>query len=138
MARKTAREKLAVKKDIKKVLMEKAFGGIKTGEMMLVATPQMVDAYIRDIPHGAARTLPELRQELAHSEGCHGTCPMSTSIFVRMVAEAALEDLAEGKPVSEISPFWRVITSEDKIAKRLNLDPAWIDEQRALETQASG
>lgn len=134
MAKKTAREKLAVKKDIKKVLMEKGFGGIKPGETMLVATPQMVDAYIRKIPHGEARSLLELRDDLATTEGCDGTCPMSTSIFVRMVAEAALEDLQDGKSVSEVSPFWRVITSKDKIAKRLNLDPAWIDEQRSLES----
>ena len=134
MAKKTAREKLAQKKDIKKVLMDKAFGGIKPGEMMLVATPQMVDTYIRQIPFGQSRTLPELRADLAATEGCHGTCPMSTSIFVRMVAEAALEDLADGKTVSEVSPFWRVMTSKDKIAKRLDLDAVWIDEQRALET----
>ena len=134
MAKKTAREKLAVKKDIKKVLMDKPFGGIKPGETMLVATPQMVDAYIRKIPHGQARTLPDLRHDLAMTEGCDGTCPMSTSIFVRMVAEAALEDLQDGKTVSEVSPFWRVINSTDKIAKRLNLDPAWIDEQRSLES----
>jgi hypothetical protein len=134
MAKKTAREKLAVKKDIKKVLMEKAFGGIKPGETMLVANPQMVDAYIRQIPHGEARSLPELRLDLAKTEGCDGTCPMSTSIFVRMVAEAALEDLQDGKTVSEVSPFWRVITSSDKIAKRLSLDAAWIDEQRSLES----
>lgn len=134
MAKKTAREKLAVKKDMKKVLMDKPFGGIKSGEMMLVATPQMVDAYIREIPHGQSRSLPDLRADLAEAEGCDGTCPMSTSIFVRMVAEAALEDLSDGKTVSEVSPFWRVITSQDKIAKRLNLDPAWIDEQRSLES----
>ena len=43
------------------------------------------------------------------------------------------DQLADGKPVSEVSPFWRMITSQDKMAKKLNVDPAWIDEQRALE-----
>ena len=62
---KTAREKLAAKKQIKKVVMEKPFGGIRAGETMLVATPQMVDAYIREIPHGSHRTIPEMRAELA-------------------------------------------------------------------------
>lgn len=133
MAKKTAREKLAAKKQIKRVVMEKPFGGIKAGETMLVATPQMVDAYIREIPHGAHRTIPEMRAELAARENCSGTCPMSTSIFVRMVAEAALEDLGDNKAVSEVSPFWRILTSDDKIAKRLAIDPAWIDEQRQLE-----
>ena len=133
MAKKSAREKLAVKKQIKKVVMDKSWGGMKPGDMMLVATPLMVDAYVRSIPPGKTETLPELRDALAKAEACTGTCPLSTSIFVRMVAEAALEDIADGKPVSEVSPFWRVISSQDKIAKKLNVDPAWIDEQRALE-----
>jgi len=53
--------------------------------------------------------------------------------FVRMVAEAALEDMAEGKTPAEVTPFWRVIASQDKIAKKLALDPDWLDQQRALE-----
>lgn len=133
MAKKTAREKLATKKEIKKVVMDKAWGGIPVGGTMLVATPLMVDAYIRNIPHGQTQTIPEMRDALAAEQSCAGTCPMSTSIFVRMVAEAALEDLADGKPVSEVAPFWRMITSRDKMAGKLNVDPAWIDEQRALE-----
>ena len=133
MPKKTAREKLAVKKEIKKVVLDKPFGGVKAGETMFVATPQIVDAYIRSIPHGKTETIPEMRDALAAAESCSGTCPMSTSIFVRMVAEAALEDIADGKTVSEVSPFWRMITSKDKMAKKLNVAPAWIDEQRALE-----
>jgi hypothetical protein len=135
MAKKTAREKLAVKKQIKKVVMEKSWAGIKPGQTMLVATPSMVDAYIRSIPHGATQSIQEMRDALARAESCAGTCPMSTSIFVRMVAEAALEDIADGKPVSEVSPFWRVITSADKMSGKLNIDPAWIDEQRRLEAR---
>ena len=133
MPKATAREKLAREKQIKKVVMDKAWGGIQPGQTMLVATPLMVDAYIRGIPHGETKSIPEIRDDLAAKEGCAGTCPMSTSIFIRMVAEAALEDLSDGKPVAEVSPFWRVITSKDKMAKKLNVDPAWIDEQRALE-----
>lgn len=133
MAKKTAREKLTAKKQIKKVKMDKAWGGMKPGDMMLVATPLMVDAYIRSIPNGRTKTIPDMRDDLARAEGCDGTCPMSTAIFVRMVAEAALEDIADGKAVSEVSPFWRMITSQDKMAKKLNVDPAWIDEQRQLE-----
>ena len=133
MAKKTAREKLAAEKQPKKVVMDKSWGGMQPGQTMLVATPLMVDAYIRDIPHGDTKTISEMRDELAAGQDCAGTCPMSTSIFVRMVAEAALEDLADGKAVSEVSPFWRMITSADKMTKKLDIDPAWIDEQRMLE-----
>lgn len=133
MAKASAREKLARDKTIKKVVMDKAWAGMQPGQTMLVATPLIVDAYIRDIPHGQTKTIPEMRDELASRESCDGTCPMSTSIFVRMVAEAALEDIADGKTVSQVSPFWRMITSKDKMAKKLNIDAAWIDQQRHLE-----
>lgn len=135
MAKKTAREKLAAKKEPKKVVMDKSWGGMQPGDTMLVATPLLVDAYIQNIPHGATETIPDMRANLAARHGCSGTCPLSTSIFVRMVAEAALEDLAEGKAVCEVSPFWRMITSQDKMTRKLNVDPAWIDEQRALEAR---
>lgn len=135
MAKKTAREKLAAEKQIKKVVMDKAWAGVQPGQTLLIVTPLMVDAYIRNIPHGETQTIPDMREAFAKAEKCAGTCPMSTSIFVRMVAEAALEDLADGKTVSEVAPFWRVITSQDKMAKKLKVDPTWIDEQRALEAR---
>lgn len=125
----TAKEKLARKKEIKIIVMDKAYGGIAVGERMLVATPQIVDNYIRTIPSGETRSIPELRSALADVYKCDGTCPMSTSIFVRMSAEAALEDIE-----ADIAPFWRVITSKDKMAKKLNLpDPTWLDDKRASE-----
>ena len=133
MPKATAREKLAREKQPKKVVMEKAYGGIGVGETMYVATPQIVDAYVKAIPHGETRSIPDMRDELAKREKCHGTCPMSSAIFARMVAEAALEDLADGKSVSKVTPFWRLISSEDKVAKKLALDPTWLDEQRAME-----
>ncbi|MEL7030917.1 MAG: hypothetical protein AAGK80_01485 [Pseudomonadota bacterium] len=133
MAKATAREKLRRDKSLKKVVMDKAWAGIQPGQTMLVATPLMIDAYIRHIPYGTTKTISDMREDLAAREGCAGTCPMSTAIFVRMVAEAALEDIADGKAVSEVSPFWRMITSKDKMTKKLNVDPAWIDEQQQIE-----
>lgn len=131
----TAKEKLTRKKEIKIIVMDKAYGGIAVGEKMLVATPQIVDRYIRTIPQGETRTIPELRSDLAAAHKCDGTCPMSTSIFVRMSAEAALEDLEAKLPDTEIAPFWRVITSKDKMAKKLNLpDLTWLDDKRSSET----
>ena len=133
-AKPTAKEKLARKKEIKLITMDKAYGGIAVGEKMLVATPQIVDSYIRTIPLGETRTIPQLRNAIATIYKCDGTCPMSTSIFIRMSAEAALEDLEAELPSAEIAPFWRVITSKDKMAKKLNLpDPTWLDDKRAAE-----
>ena len=130
---KTWSEKLNTTKPIKRVLLEKAFGGIQPGEMMLVATPQLVADYISNIPKGEARSIAELRQALAQQHDCHGTCPLSTSIFIRIAAEAALEDFNAGHAVTAITPFWRVVEPGSKIAKRLSIDDAWIALQRATE-----
>jgi len=77
-----------------------------------------------------------MRKQLARKRGCDETCPVSTAFFVRTVAEAALEDLAEGKPLSEVTPFWRLISSKDKVVAKLPTDPEWLDAQRAMEKEA--
>jgi len=133
---KTAMQRLQAKKDPKKVILDKDFAGIKAGQRMLVGTPKMIDQYIQKIPAGEERSVSRLRNELARRNKCDATCPVSTAIFIRIVAEAALEKLAEGAEVSELTPFWRVIDSGHKIAKRLDIDPEWIDTQRALEQPA--
>lgn len=130
---KTARERLAIKKEQKKVLMDKDFAGIKAGELMLVATPKIVADYIRKIPAGQTRTPLRLRNELARRRGCAGTCPMSTAMFIHLAAAAAIEDLDEGKSPDEVIPFWRAIAPSDKVVKKLGVDADWIAKRRALE-----
>ena len=88
----TACQKLHRKKEPKKVKLDYDFAGIKAGSMMFVGTPLIVDEYIRKIPAGSTRTIPALRNELARRNKCDATCPVSTAIFVRMVAEAALKN----------------------------------------------
>ena len=133
---KSAREQLTRKKEIKKVVLDKNFAGIKAGQKMLVATPQMVDEFIGKIPYGQTMSIVELRETLARSEQCDATCPVSTAIFVRIAAQAAVDDMADGQSVGEVTPFWRLLSSDEKIAKKLTIDPHWLDHQRALE--ASG
>ena len=130
---KTARQRLEQKKDPKIVVLKHDFAGAKCGEKMFVATPGIVDDYVREIPRGEVRVIEDLRHELAQRRQCAITCPMSTSIFIRIVAEAALEDLAAGVSVAEVTPFWRLVEPESKIAKRLPVDSAWIAQQRDAE-----
>ena len=134
MAKKlTACEKLKRKKSPKKVNLEFDFAGIKAGSMMFVGTPMIVDDYVRKIPYGKSKTIPAMRNELARRNKCDATCPVSTAIFVRMVAEAAIEEMEEGVSAQEVAPFWRLIESGDKVAGKLKIDPEWIDHQRSME-----
>lgn len=38
--------------------------------------------------------------------------------------------------LEKVTPFWRLLTSQDKISKKLTIDVNWIDEQRTLESEA--
>ncbi|MEM8796625.1 MAG: hypothetical protein AAGE61_13735 [Pseudomonadota bacterium] len=131
---KSASERLKTKKGPKIVDMDKDFAGIRAGERMLVGTPMMVNDYVSKIPTGEVRSIERLRNELARRHKCDKMCPVSTAIFVRIVAEAAIEEMDAGKQVDQVAPFWRVIAPGDKIAKKLSIDPGWIAHQRTLET----
>ena len=74
-----------------------------------------------------------LRNELARKWKADATCPVSTSIFIRIAAQAAIDELNDGKDISKVTPFWRLLTSDDKITKKLTIDAEWVDQQRASE-----
>jgi len=130
---KSAKERLEADKQQKIVVLEKDFAGVKKGQTLFVATPKIVDTYIRKIPYGEKRTIERMRRELARRRKCDATCPVSSSIFIRIAAQAAIDEMVDGKPVSEVTPFWRLLTSKDKITKRLNIDAEFVDVQRASE-----
>ena len=130
---KSAKEHLNSDKQPKMVVLDKDFAGVKKGQKLFVATPKIVDDYIRKIPYGETRTIERMRRELARRRKGDATCPVSSAIFIRISAQSAVDDLENGKTTSEVTPFWRLLTSEDKIAKKLTIDSEWIDIQRESE-----
>jgi len=130
---KSAKERLKADKQQKIVVLEKDFAGVKKGQTLFVATPKIVDTYIKKIPYGEKRTIERMRRELARRRKCDATCPVSSAIFIRIAAQAAIDEMENGKSVEEVTPFWRLLTSKDKITKRLTLDPEFVDIQRASE-----
>ena len=129
----TAIERLNKAKSPKVVILEKDFAGIRAGSSMFVATPKIVDEFINKMPYGRFITMPELRADLAIEYDCDATCPVSTAIFLRVVAEAALEHLEQGATTADITPFWRVVAPGDKVSARLPIDQKWLEELRAAE-----
>jgi len=120
----------------KTVRLDYNFAGIPAGSLMFVATPEIIEAFMRAIPEGETRTIAAMRRELARRRKCDDTCPVSTAIFIRQVAERALRELGDGRAIAQVAPFWRLISGADKIAMRLPVDPDRIDTQRNPE--ASG
>jgi hypothetical protein len=131
--KKTAKDHLNANKQEKVVVLENDFAGVKRGQTLFVGTPQIVDKYIKKIPYGEQRTIIRLRNELARKWKADAMCPVSTSIFIRIAAQAAIDEMEAGKSIDKVTPFWRLLTSEDKIAKKLTIDKSWIDKQRNSE-----
>lgn len=131
---KTWKQKLDSGRPAHVEILAKPFGGAPEGARMLVATPRLVDQYIRDIPPGEHRDIPRMRADLAAAHGADIACPLSTSIFARIAAEAALEDAAAGAPPAGVTPFWRLIDEDSKIAGKLSCGPGYIRAQRARES----
>ncbi len=74
----------------------------------------------------------KMRQFLAKVHHADATCPVTTGIFLRIVAEAAYEEYLEGK--QDITPFWRVIEPDSILAKKLVATPAFIVAMRERES----
>lgn len=131
--RKTYTEMLNRPRTPEVCVTEKAFAGIPAGVAMLIPSPEQIRNFILEIPEGQFVPIGQMRESLARRNRADVTCPLTTGIFLRIVAEAAWEDLEKGMPVEEITPFWRVIEPKDNVAKKLKCGPEWIEKQRATE-----
>ncbi|MBD0287929.1 MAG: hypothetical protein ICV79_21260 [Flavisolibacter sp.] len=131
--RKTWAEKLNINRQPVVDKVEKDFADTKKGQMMLVPTPKLVNDYIRKIPSGKHVDKNTIRKDLAAEYNAEVTCPLTTGIFIRIAAEAAYEEYQQGKPLSKITPFWRVIDEKSPTAKKLTFGTSLLTEQRKKE-----
>jgi hypothetical protein len=113
--------------------LEKSFAGTPAGKTMFVPDPLLIDRMMAAIPSGQSKSLAEFRREIAQMQGTDATCPVTTAIYARIMAEAALEELAGCKTPAEITPFWRVIDENSTIAPKLSCGVDFIRTQRELE-----
>jgi hypothetical protein len=115
------------------VIATKKFADVPEGATMFVPTPEVVDAYIRNIPEGTHATLQQMRKDLAAEHHADYCCPITTGIFLRIVAEAAYEEYSIAKRGKKITPFWRMVDHKSTIAQKLTFGTDYIREQRAKE-----
>lgn len=109
------------------------FAGMRAGQLMLVPTARMIDAFMRAIPARATIDVRTMRQQLAIANGAEITCAIYTGYHLRTVAEVALEALAAGMPIAAITPFWRVLDETSPTSGRLPCPPGFITARRAAE-----
>jgi hypothetical protein len=133
MAKKTWIEKLQVKKDPQIIKIHKDFWGYTKGDAMYVSTPQIIENYIKQIAKGKSINTVTMRNDFAVENNAVFTCPLTTGIFLRIVAEAANEQMEHGMPLKNITPFWRVIEPNSPLAKKLTFGQEFLIEQRKKE-----
>ena len=92
---------------------EKRFGKGK----MCIARPLDIDELVRKTKKGKLITQTRIREKLAEKYKVEHACPLTTGIFVRIVAEAAEEARAEGK--KHITPWWRVVKEDGSLNEKL-------------------
>ena len=128
---KSWKEKLNIDRSFVVKRLDKNFSDMKAGENMLIATPKIIDEYIKQIPKGIDINFKTLRNDLALTYNADTTCPVTTGIFLRIVSEAAYEDLLNGE--KNITPFWRVVDHESKTASKLACGINFIKKRRSEE-----
>jgi ABC-type uncharacterized transport system ATPase subunit len=127
-------DKLNENKEPKIKRIEIDFADIPSGSMMFIATPKLIDEYIQEIGVGTRINIKTLRKDLAIAHNADYTCPVTTGIFLRVVAEANYEKLQQGKHVEEITPFWRMIEPNSALAKKLTFGQDFLLQQIEKES----
>jgi hypothetical protein len=130
---KTWAQKLAGGKPPHVAVLDKPFAGARAGARMWISSPMAVKAWVEGLPPGTQTDPVAMRSAFARDNGADTTCPVSSAIFLRMVAEAALDRIAAGEAPSAVTPFWRVIAPGSTIAKKLSCDGDFIATMRAME-----
>ncbi len=101
-------------------------------DKLLIPTPMLLAAEISRVPKGRLVTPERLRDVLARRFGADRTCPLTTGIFLNIIAGAAEEDLAAGRPA--VAPYWRVVKENGSLNPKFPPGP----ERQAEHLRAEG
>jgi hypothetical protein len=83
---------------------------------MLVPRALDVDALMRKARKGKLVTPARIRARLAADAGADYACPFATGMFIRVAAEAAGEDLRDGK--KRVTPYWRTVRDDGSLHEK--------------------
>ena len=111
------RKKLHDKKDFPKIKiiprkLSKSWG---KGRFVL-PSPLEVNTLMKRVPKGKLTTINEIRRKLAKKYKTTTACPIVTGIFAWISANAAEEDIKDGR--KKVTPYWRTIKSDGKINEK--------------------
>ena len=81
--------------------------------LIVVPSPQEVDAVMRRIPAGQLMTVRAIAAELAAGHGAQAGCVVTTGIFATLVARAADEAEQAGEGLA--APYWRTLKADGSL-----------------------
>ena len=128
---KSWKEKIFSKENFEIKTIQKNFWGHVAGSKMLIPTPLMIQEYINQIESGKVSEIETMRNDLAIEYSADFTCPMTTGIFLKIVAEYNYEKLSQKRV--DICPFWRIIDPNSNFSERLSFDKNLIVSKRNKE-----
>lgn len=92
------------------------FGG-KLVDKMVIPSALELDEIIRQIPKGQKVNIKDLRADYAASHGADITCPLTSGIFLRIIAENSEEERSQGK--KDVTPYWRVVDDKGQMPPKI-------------------
>ena len=126
-------EKRDCEKSFKIKTIDKNFADIPRGCKMLIASPPIIDEYVKSILFGKFIDPLKMRDDLAKEFQADKTCPVTTGIFLRIVSEASYEEYDTGIDLDAITPFWRMVNPNSKLAEKLACGIDFITEKQMQE-----
>ena len=126
-------EKRDCEKSFKIKTIDKKFADIPRGSKMLIASPPIIDEYVKSILFGEFIEPLKMRDDLAKKFQADKTCPVTTGIFLRIVSEASYEEYDTGIDLDAITPFWRIVNPNSKLAEKLACGIDFITEKQMQE-----
>jgi hypothetical protein len=131
--KKTWIDKLNAKKESKVKHIDFNFADIPANSNMFIATPQLINDYVKQIPKGKLTSIKTLRNDLALANNADYTCPVTTGIYLRIVAETAFEKYQQTNSLRGVTPFWRAVEPNSALAKKLSFGQDFLMAQQKKE-----
>ena len=113
--------------------LKKNISDMKAGSLMLIPSTRIIDNYIRGLSKGSYVDFKTMRKNLSKIFNCDVTCPLTSGIFLRIVSEAAYEEFKLGKNINKITPFWRCVNPDSKLAFKLSFGIDFLISQQFSE-----
>ena len=100
---------------------------------MLIASPKVIQEYINNSEFGDKLDVKTMRNDLAIEFNANFTCPTTTGIFLKIVAEYNYWKFKEKNEIDGICPFWRIIEPKNKLAEKFTFGTKFIKKNRVME-----